>query len=82
MLIFIWKVKEILSNITDDEIWEMLPRGTSSLFVQPLIRASDQEMASIEGFVLLVSSAKYAYSDKDRAWIKAVANKFISKGEV
>ncbi|KAK2653774.1 hypothetical protein Ddye_013630 [Dipteronia dyeriana] len=69
-------------QIADDEVWEMLPKGTSSLFVQPLIRASDpnaKEMEKIEGFVLLASSARYAYSDKDRAWIKAVAKKFIGK---
>ncbi|TXG70855.1 hypothetical protein EZV62_005790 [Acer yangbiense] len=64
----------------NDEVWEMLPKGTSSLFVQPLIRASDlnaKEMEKIGGFVLLASSARYAYSDKDRAWIKAVAKKIV-----
>ncbi|KAL5811140.1 hypothetical protein ACOSQ4_027708 [Xanthoceras sorbifolium] len=67
-------------QIADDEVWEMLPKGTSSLFVQPLIRASDpnaKEMEMVEGFVLLASSARYAYSEKDKAWIKAIAYKFL-----
>ncbi|KAJ4706088.1 Protein COFACTOR ASSEMBLY OF COMPLEX C SUBUNIT B CCB2 chloroplastic [Melia azedarach] len=59
--------------------WEMLPEGTFSLFVQPVIQApnsSSNEMEKVEGFVLLASSIRYAYSDKDRAWIRAIANKF------
>jgi hypothetical protein len=32
-----------------------------------------------EGFILLASSIGYAYSDKDRAWIRATGNKFRGK---
>ncbi|KAF8008596.1 hypothetical protein BT93_K2306 [Corymbia citriodora subsp. variegata] len=66
----------------DFGFWELLPNGTRSLLVQPLLPVSDQEiyeMGKNEGFVVLVSSMSYAYSDKDRAWIKAVANKFTGK---
>ncbi|XP_048138367.1 protein COFACTOR ASSEMBLY OF COMPLEX C SUBUNIT B CCB2, chloroplastic isoform X1 [Rhodamnia argentea] len=61
---------------------ELLPNGTRSLLVQPLLQVSDQEeyeMGRNEGFVVLFSSMSYAYSDKDRAWIKAVANKFTGR---
>lgn len=34
------------------------------------------DTTEIEGFVLLASNSNYAYSDKDRAWIRAVASKF------
>ncbi|XP_056160276.1 protein COFACTOR ASSEMBLY OF COMPLEX C SUBUNIT B CCB2, chloroplastic isoform X1 [Syzygium oleosum] len=64
---------------------ELLPNGTRSLLVQPLLQASDQEvyeMGRNEGFIVLVSSMSYAYSDKDRAWIKAVANKFMGWSHV
>lgn len=60
----------------------MLPKGTCSVFVQPVIQAPNPsaiEAEKIEGFVLLASSMTYAYSDKDRAWIKAVSNKFRGK---
>lgn len=62
---------------------ELLPNGTRSLLVEPLLQVSDQEVCEMgrnEGFVILVSSMSYAYSDKDRAWIKAIANKFTGKG--
>ena len=57
----------------------MLPRGTRSLLVQPVLQVPNQgadEMEKIDGFVLVASSIDYAYTDKDRAWIGAVANKF------
>ncbi|XP_058210924.1 protein COFACTOR ASSEMBLY OF COMPLEX C SUBUNIT B CCB2, chloroplastic isoform X2 [Rhododendron vialii] len=63
----------------DSEIWEILPKGTRSIIVQPVCQApkgdADQEEKN-EGFVLLASSMSYAYSNKDTAWIGAVANKF------
>lgn len=52
----------------DSELWKMLPKGACSLLVQPV------ETAKV--FVLLASNINYAYSDKDRAWIGAIANKF------
>ncbi|KAJ9679248.1 hypothetical protein PVL29_021239 [Vitis rotundifolia] len=63
----------------DSGLWEMLPKGTCSLLVQPVLQIPSQgtdEMEKIDGFVLLASSMNYAYTDKDRAWIGAVANKF------
>ncbi|EOY23095.1 Uncharacterized protein TCM_015095 isoform 2 [Theobroma cacao] len=65
----------------DAEFWKMLPQGTRSALVQPVLldpNLSNNEMGSIEGFVLLASSMRYAYSDKDRAWIRAVSNKLRS----
>ncbi|THG11033.1 hypothetical protein TEA_023364 [Camellia sinensis var. sinensis] len=58
----------------DPELWEMLPKGTRSLLVQPVPhtpKGNANQVEKKEGFVLLVSSISYAYSDKDRAWIGA-----------
>lgn len=52
----------------DSEMWNMLPNGACSLLVQP--------MEGAKGFLLLASNINYAYTDKDRAWIGAIANKF------
>jgi hypothetical protein len=60
----------------------MLPKGTRSLLVQPVLQVPNlgaNQMEKIEGFVLLASGMSYAYSDKDRAWIGALANKFGGK---
>ncbi|ONI27267.1 hypothetical protein PRUPE_1G077000 [Prunus persica] len=77
-------VKETLylSQIEDSGLWEMLPQGTRSLLVQPIVQvlpSSDNEIQKSEGFVMLASSMRYAYSDKDKAWIGAIANKFKGK---
>ncbi|XP_028098276.1 protein COFACTOR ASSEMBLY OF COMPLEX C SUBUNIT B CCB2, chloroplastic isoform X6 [Camellia sinensis] len=72
-----WNTPEDVSK--DPELWEMLPKGTRSLLVQPVPhtpKGNANQVEKKEGFVLLVSSISYAYSDKDRAWIGAVANKF------
>lgn len=64
---------------TDSQLGRMLPKGTLSLLVQPVLSTSTSTInvtKKTEGFVLLVSSADYAYGDKDRAWIRAIANKF------
>ncbi|XP_028556972.1 protein COFACTOR ASSEMBLY OF COMPLEX C SUBUNIT B CCB2, chloroplastic [Dendrobium catenatum] len=61
------------------ELRQMLPRGTFSLLVQPVFGDSCalvDSRTNIEGFVLLASSANYAYSDKDTAWIRTISNKF------
>lgn len=63
----------------DTRLQGMLPKGVCSLFVQPLYGASSpvsNATTNIEGFVLLASSSKYAYNEKDRAWIRTIANKF------
>ncbi|KAM4069101.1 hypothetical protein ACJW30_12G064600 [Castanea mollissima] len=64
---------------TDSVLWEMLPKGTRSLLVEPVLQVPNSganQKEKIEGFVLLASGMSYAYSDKDRAWIGALANKF------
>ncbi|XP_065618279.1 protein COFACTOR ASSEMBLY OF COMPLEX C SUBUNIT B CCB2, chloroplastic isoform X2 [Quercus suber] len=64
---------------SDSVLWEMLPKGTRSLLVEPVLQVPNSganQMEKIEGFVLLASGMSYAYSDKDRAWIGALANKF------
>ncbi|KAL6127097.1 hypothetical protein ACLB2K_075140 [Fragaria x ananassa] len=61
---------------------EMLPKGTRSLLVQPVmdvLHPSDSGNEKIQGFVLLASSMRYAYSDKDRVWARALAKKFRGK---
>ncbi|XP_020572858.1 protein COFACTOR ASSEMBLY OF COMPLEX C SUBUNIT B CCB2, chloroplastic isoform X4 [Phalaenopsis equestris] len=63
----------------DSELQPMLPRGTLSLLLQPVLSESSalvDTRTNIEGFVLLASNANYAYSEKDRAWIRAISNKF------
>ncbi|KAJ6294603.1 hypothetical protein OIU76_022646 [Salix suchowensis] len=77
-------VKETLyfPRTTESEIWEMLPEGTRSLLVEPVLQATVQSAIKTEnneGFILLASSIGYAYSDKDRAWIRAIGNKFRGK---
>ncbi|KAL9163393.1 hypothetical protein ABFS82_06G037500 [Erythranthe guttata] len=83
------------SNLTDtmylqqaaagSELKEMLPKGTKSLLVQPIPRDPKVSTSPIdeknEGFVLLASSIDYAYTDKDKAWIAAIANKFRGRNE-
>ncbi|KAG6716815.1 hypothetical protein I3842_04G067600 [Carya illinoinensis] len=66
---------------SDSVLWELLPKGTRSLLVQPVLQvpkpgANQMEGIEGEGFVLLASSMGYAYSDRDKAWIGALANKF------
>ncbi|KAB2600069.1 hypothetical protein D8674_010340 [Pyrus ussuriensis x Pyrus communis] len=71
-----------LSQIEDSGLWEMLPQGTRSLLVQPILQVEhsiDNVIQKVEGFVLLASTMRYAYSDKDRAWIGALTNKFRGK---
>lgn len=75
---------ECLIIILDSVLWELLPKGTRSLLVQPVLQvpkpgANQMEGIEGEGFVLLASSRGYAYSDRDKAWIGALANKFGGK---
>ncbi|CAA2981562.1 protein COFACTOR ASSEMBLY OF COMPLEX C SUBUNIT B CCB2, chloroplastic isoform X2 [Olea europaea var. sylvestris] len=71
-----------LPQVADSELLGMLPKGTRTLLGQPIfpspILSSSQvsQPEKVEGFVLLASTVDYAYSDKDKAWIVAVANKF------
>ncbi|KAL0304223.1 UNVERIFIED_CONTAM: protein COFACTOR ASSEMBLY OF COMPLEX C SUBUNIT B CCB2, chloroplastic [Sesamum radiatum] len=66
----------------DSELKEMVPEGTRSLLVQPIMRApslSPSQTQKSEGFLLLASSIDYAYTDKGKAWIAAIANKFCGR---
>ncbi|KAK6155769.1 hypothetical protein DH2020_010017 [Rehmannia glutinosa] len=63
----------------DSELKEMVPVGTRSLLVQPIPEAPERSSSQTEnskGFVLLASSIDYAFTDRDKAWIAAIANKF------
>ncbi|XP_031382800.1 protein COFACTOR ASSEMBLY OF COMPLEX C SUBUNIT B CCB2, chloroplastic [Punica granatum] len=62
-----------------NEFQTLLPKGTRSLLILPLLRVSNSSTGKLKlskGLVLLASSMTYAYSDKDRAWIEAIANQF------
>ncbi|TQE11355.1 hypothetical protein C1H46_003089 [Malus baccata] len=75
-------VYETYVHVPDSGLWEMLPQGTCSLLVQPILQvqhSSDDEIQKVKGFVLLTSSMGYACSDKDRAWIGALTNKIRGK---
>lgn len=66
----------------DSELLEMLPKGTRSLLVQPVLQAETSDSGQKwkkDGFVLVASSNSYAYNNKDRAWVEAVAKKFEGK---
>jgi hypothetical protein len=62
----------------DTQLGKILPQGILSVLAQPIVSnanpASGETKA--EGVILLASNASYAYSEKDRVWIRAVANKF------
>ncbi|XP_039682758.1 protein COFACTOR ASSEMBLY OF COMPLEX C SUBUNIT B CCB2, chloroplastic isoform X2 [Medicago truncatula] len=62
----------------DSEFQDLAPKGTRSLLVQPILQVSLEsatDSKKLVGFILLVSTTRYAFSIKDRAWIAAVANK-------
>ncbi|CAI9762395.1 unnamed protein product [Fraxinus pennsylvanica] len=66
-------------QVADSELLGMLPEGTRTLLVQPIFhtpKLSSNQPEKGEGFVLLASTVDYAYSDKDKAWIVAISNKF------
>ncbi|XP_022968386.1 protein COFACTOR ASSEMBLY OF COMPLEX C SUBUNIT B CCB2, chloroplastic isoform X1 [Cucurbita maxima] len=66
-------------QISESGLWQMLSKGTRSVLVQPVaqnLNQSGNEMEKIGGFILVASSLSYAFSDKDRAWIRALATKF------
>uniref|UniRef100_A0A1D1Y9L1 Dihydroorotase n=1 Tax=Anthurium amnicola TaxID=1678845 RepID=A0A1D1Y9L1_9ARAE len=63
----------------DSQFLGILPQGTLSVLLQPVFGAynpNSDRTGEAQGFILLASSSSYAYRDSDRAWIKAVANKF------
>ncbi|KAG9453037.1 hypothetical protein H6P81_005941 [Aristolochia fimbriata] len=66
--------------------WEMLPAGALSILIQPVLESpmlcpgvsfsGSAEAMKNTGFIFLASNASYSYSERDRAWIKAVVKKF------
>ncbi|KAF3321327.1 hypothetical protein FCM35_KLT14580 [Carex littledalei] len=60
---------------TETQVGKIVPKGVLSVVVHP-IGSTSYSSESIEGLVLVASNSNYAYSDKDIAWIKSVANKF------
>ncbi|PUZ40447.1 hypothetical protein GQ55_9G425000 [Panicum hallii var. hallii] len=67
-------------NSSDSQLANILPDGVLSVFVQPVLRSPDlpNGETKTEGVILLASNANYAYTEKDRVWIRTVANKFRS----
>ncbi|XP_078177116.1 protein COFACTOR ASSEMBLY OF COMPLEX C SUBUNIT B CCB2, chloroplastic-like isoform X2 [Carex rostrata] len=60
---------------TETQVGKILPKGVLSVVVHPIV-SSSYSVESIDGLVLVASNSNYAYSAKDIAWIKSVANKF------
>ncbi|KQJ97510.1 protein COFACTOR ASSEMBLY OF COMPLEX C SUBUNIT B CCB2, chloroplastic [Brachypodium distachyon] len=67
-----------LPNFSDTQLGKILPQGILSVLAQPIVSNPDRANGEteVEGVVLLASNANYAYSEKDRVWIRTVANKF------
>ncbi|RLN18196.1 protein COFACTOR ASSEMBLY OF COMPLEX C SUBUNIT B CCB2, chloroplastic [Panicum miliaceum] len=67
-------------NSSDSQLVKILPDGVLSVFVQPVLRSADlpNGETKTEGVILLASNANYAYTEKDRVWIRTVAKKFQS----
>ncbi|KAL5224967.1 hypothetical protein ABZP36_011606 [Zizania latifolia] len=65
-------------TFSDTQLGKILPQGIISVLAQPVLNSPDPANGEIkaEGFILLASNANYAYSEKDRFWIRTVANKF------
>lgn len=70
---------ESLMNVSDSEFQDLVPTGTRCLLIQPVLHVSNENDVGLQkpgGFILLASTTRYAFSNKDKAWIAAVANKF------
>jgi len=66
-------------NASASEFQDLVPLGTRSLLIQPVLHVSNESDSGLQkpdGFILLASTTRYAFSNKDKAWIAAVANKF------
>ncbi|KAH1207006.1 hypothetical protein AAZX31_16G175100 [Glycine max] len=66
----------------DSEFQDLVPIGTRCLLIQPVLQVSNESDTGLQkpgGFILLASTTRYAFSNKDKAWIAAVANKFRGK---
>lgn len=66
------------SYIAGSVLKEAIPEETGSILVQPLCSSEAQGKGNENdvGFVLVASGVSYAYDEKDKLWIKAIANKF------
>ncbi|CAJ2666958.1 unnamed protein product [Trifolium pratense] len=72
------KIENAGLNDLKDTLYFPQDAGTRSLLVQPILQVSIETATDSQkpvGFILLVSTVRYAFSIKDRAWIAAVANK-------
>ncbi|CAN6306100.1 unnamed protein product [Urochloa humidicola] len=67
-------------NSSDSQLAKILPDGVLSVLAQPVLRSPDlaNGKTKTEGVILLASNANYAYTEKDRVWIRTIANKFQS----
>ncbi|KAK3156953.1 hypothetical protein QOZ80_2AG0114280 [Eleusine coracana subsp. coracana] len=67
-----------LPNFSDARLGKILPDGVLSVLVQPVLSSLDPANGETktEGVILLASNTNYAYSEKDRIWIRTIANKF------
>ncbi|KAF8698450.1 hypothetical protein HU200_035190 [Digitaria exilis] len=64
-------------NSSDPQLVKILPDGVLSVLVQPVLKSDlANGETKTEGVILLASNANYAYNDKDRVWIRTLANKF------
>ncbi|KAL6905212.1 hypothetical protein ACP4OV_002813 [Aristida adscensionis] len=65
-------------NFSDSQLGKILPDGVLSVLAQPVLSSLDPATGELktEGVILLASNANYAYSEKDRIWIRTIANKF------
>ncbi|CAN6288994.1 unnamed protein product [Urochloa humidicola] len=67
-------------NSSDSQLVKILPDGVLSVLAQPVFRTPDlaNGETKTEGVILLASNVDYAYTEKDRVWIRTIANKFLS----
>uniref|UniRef100_A0A804LME9 Protein COFACTOR ASSEMBLY OF COMPLEX C SUBUNIT B CCB2, chloroplastic n=1 Tax=Zea mays TaxID=4577 RepID=A0A804LME9_MAIZE len=64
-------------NSSDSQLAKILPDGILSVLAQPILSPDPaNNETKTEGVILLACNANYAYSEKDRAWIRTVADKF------
>lgn len=57
----------------------MLPKGSVSVLIQPIlqnVKTNSGPANEVLGLVVLVSNVRYAYNERDRTWIRAIAEKF------
>ncbi|KAG0496663.1 hypothetical protein HPP92_001354 [Vanilla planifolia] len=73
-----WATFVLLHNTNAISV-QILPKGAASVLVQPVFGGTGSlidGIAGTKGFILLVSSAKYAFNAKDKAWVTTISKKF------